>query len=254
MGTFTSLKSLNSFNKNENCIDITPEGKSIRGSGGNYLSNEIFYRIARVRDKNFSNIKTGHIHIANSKEDAYIPDLLKITIRLFDREEIIEEIKKNVRKMFHKIKYLSLFILNYYCYSQNCDGSITFKIVEEGKTILFNKEVKGDVIYDKSKTYTLETIPIPIREIYFTGDFKEEMEKMVIDNLSCVYSEEIIIRNTKTNELMHIFFENVQDSMINIDFEISFRKGFYFIDVMKYNNEIESIKILWKYKKDNTTN
>ena len=154
--------------------------------------------------------------------------------------------------MFHKIKYLSLFILNYYCYSQNCDGSITFKMIEEGKTILFNKELKGDVIYDKSKTYTLETIPI--REIYFTGDFKEEIEKMTIDNLSCVYSEEIIIRNTKTNELMHIFFENVQDSMINIDFEISFRKGFYFIDVKKYNNEIESIKILWKYKKDNTTN
>ena len=156
--------------------------------------------------------------------------------------------------MFHKIKYLSLFILNYYCYSQNCDGSITFKIVEEGKTILFNKELKGDVIYDKSKTYTLETIPIPIREIYFTGDFKEEMKKMVIDGLSCVYSEEIIIRNIKTNELMHIFFENVQDSIIDIDFEISFRKGFYFIDVKKYNNEIESIKILWKYKKDNTTN
>ena len=156
--------------------------------------------------------------------------------------------------MFHKIKYLSLFILNYYCYSQNCDGSITFKMIEEGKTILFNKELKGDVIYDKSKTYTLETIPIPIREIYFTGDFKEEMEKMIIDGLSCVYSEEIIIRNIKTNELMHIFFENVQDSMIDIDFEISFRKGFYFIDVKKYNNEIESIKILWKYKKDNTTN
>ena len=156
--------------------------------------------------------------------------------------------------MFHKIKYLSLFILNYYCYSQNCDGSITFKMIEEGKTILFNKELKGDVIYDKSKTYTLETIPIPIREIYFTGDFKEEMKKMVIDGLSCVYSEEIIIRNIKTNELMHIFFENVQYLLGSIDFEISCRKGFYFIDVMKYNNEIESIKRLWKYKKDNTTN
>ena len=156
--------------------------------------------------------------------------------------------------MFHKIKYLSLFILNYYCYSQNCDGSITFKIVEEGKTILFNKEVKGDVIYDKSKTYTLKTTPILIRGTFLTEDFKEEMEKMVIDNLSCVYSEEIIIRNIKTNELMHIFKKNVQYLLGSIDFEISFRKGFYFIDVMKYNNEIESIKRLWKYKKDNTTN
>ena len=156
--------------------------------------------------------------------------------------------------MFHKIKYLSLFILNYYCYSQNCDGSITFKMIEEGKTILFNKELKGDVIYDKSKTYTIKTTPILIRGTFLTEDFKEEMEKMVIDGLSCVYSEEIIIRNIKTNELMHIFFENVQYLMGSIDFEISFRKGFYFIDVMKYNNEIESIKILWKYKKDNTTN
>ena len=156
--------------------------------------------------------------------------------------------------MFHKIKYLSLFILNYYCYSQNCDGSIIFKMIEEGKTILFNKELKGDVIYDKSKTYTLETTPILIRGTYLTEDFKEEMKKMVIDGLSCVYSEEIIIRNIKTNELMHIFFENVQYLLGSIDFEISFRKGFYFIDVMKYNNEIESIKILWKYKKDNTTN
>ena len=156
--------------------------------------------------------------------------------------------------MFHKIKYLSLFILNYYCYSQNCDGSITFKMIEEGKTILFNKELKGDVIYDKSKTYTLKTTPILIRGTYLTEDFKEEMKKMVIDGLSCVYSEEIIIRNIKTNELMHIFFENVQYLLGSIDFEISFRKGFYFIDVMKYNNEIESIKILWKYKKDNTTN
>ena len=156
--------------------------------------------------------------------------------------------------MFHKIKYLSLFILNYYCYSQNCDGSITFKMIEEGKTILFNKELKGDVIYDKSKTYTIKTTPILIRGTYLTEDFKEKMEKMVIDGLSCVYSEEIIIRNIKTNELMHIFFENVQYLMGSIDFEISFRKGFYFIDVMKYNNEIESIKRLWKYKKDNTTN
>lgn len=96
------IKVANIHNKNENCIDITPEGKSIRGSGGNYLSNEIFYRIARVRDKNFSNIKTGHIHIANPKEDAYIPDLLKITIRLFDREEIIEEIKKMLERCFTK--------------------------------------------------------------------------------------------------------------------------------------------------------
>lgn len=35
------------------------------GSGGDYLSNEIFYRISRVRENNSSNIRTGHFHLAN---------------------------------------------------------------------------------------------------------------------------------------------------------------------------------------------
>ena len=61
-----------------------------------------FIELQGLGDKNFSNIKTGHIHIANPKEDAYIPDLLKITIRLFDREEIIEEIKKMLERCFTK--------------------------------------------------------------------------------------------------------------------------------------------------------
>ena len=79
--------------------------------------------------------------------------------------------------MFHKIKYLSLFILNYYCYSQNCDGSITFKIVEEGKTILFNKEVKGGVIYDKSKTYTIKTTPSLFEEHFLQKTLKRKWKK-----------------------------------------------------------------------------
>jgi hypothetical protein len=87
-------------------IEITQNGNifSFDIIDSRFLKKEckIFYRIARVRDKNFSNIKTGHIHIANPKEDAYIPDLLKITIRLFDREEIIEEIKKMLERCFTK--------------------------------------------------------------------------------------------------------------------------------------------------------
>ncbi|MBS3737383.1 MAG: hypothetical protein KGY51_00090 [Psychroflexus sp.] len=35
------------------------------GSGGDYLSNEVFYRIARVRENNNNNVKTGHFHLAN---------------------------------------------------------------------------------------------------------------------------------------------------------------------------------------------
>ncbi len=38
---------------------------SIDGSGGDYLSNEIFYRIAKKREDIASSVKTGHYHLAN---------------------------------------------------------------------------------------------------------------------------------------------------------------------------------------------
>ena len=88
-------------------IEITQNGNifSFDIIDSRFLKKEckIFYRIARVRDKNFSNIKTGHIHIANSnpREDENIPKLLGSTI-LFDREEITEEIKKMLERCFTK--------------------------------------------------------------------------------------------------------------------------------------------------------
>lgn len=37
--------------------------KSVEGSGGNYMSNEIFYRVAVLREKYNPTLKTGHIHV-----------------------------------------------------------------------------------------------------------------------------------------------------------------------------------------------
>ena len=41
------------------------------GSGGNYLSNEVFYRIAYMRVKANSNILTGHIHMNFMQPDKH---------------------------------------------------------------------------------------------------------------------------------------------------------------------------------------
>ena len=38
------------------------------GSGGDYLSNEIFYRVSKIRDT-FTSPKTGHLHVANIESD-----------------------------------------------------------------------------------------------------------------------------------------------------------------------------------------
>lgn len=59
------------------------KGKSIEGSGGDYLSNEIMYRATRKRDeKGMNKIKSiGHIHISDSME---YKKIFEIIIKIFE--------------------------------------------------------------------------------------------------------------------------------------------------------------------------
>ena len=82
----------------ENYKDISLESnyKNIRiearnGSGGNYMSNEIFYRVAYCRKEAKSSIPTGHIHIGFQQSD---PHFLTAAERKQMLEDIIEIIKK----------------------------------------------------------------------------------------------------------------------------------------------------------------
>lgn len=43
--------------------------KAYSGSGGDYLSNEIYYRVSFLREKYNPNLKTGHIHVGFLKSD-----------------------------------------------------------------------------------------------------------------------------------------------------------------------------------------
>ena len=44
-------------------LPIANNIKSVSGSGGSYLSNEIFYRVSFLREQNSSGKLTGHIHV-----------------------------------------------------------------------------------------------------------------------------------------------------------------------------------------------
>lgn len=41
----------------------TSQTRGYEGSGGDYLSNEIFYRVAKMRTEQRPNLPTGHLHI-----------------------------------------------------------------------------------------------------------------------------------------------------------------------------------------------
>lgn len=74
---------INQLNSNVNSYpkDIII-GKSSKGSGGNYLSNEIFYRVARLRTNLLSSVKTGHFHVGNPNQQPTTSVVdLKTTVR-----------------------------------------------------------------------------------------------------------------------------------------------------------------------------
>lgn len=47
--------------------------RSISGSGGDYLSNEIYYRVAKLRSEIKPNLKSGHLHIPLTQFGSNIP-------------------------------------------------------------------------------------------------------------------------------------------------------------------------------------
>lgn len=78
------------------------------GSGGSYLSNEIFYRIARVRENNNSTVKTGHYHLANPNDE--LPKSIKdrnpdientitpSTYIKFTLSQILNEVQNSIKR------------------------------------------------------------------------------------------------------------------------------------------------------------
>jgi len=57
-----------SYSRNSTINDY-PKKKIYNGPGGNYLSNEIFYRVANLRQNKRPKLQTGHFHISKLQKD-----------------------------------------------------------------------------------------------------------------------------------------------------------------------------------------
>lgn len=98
-----SLKNSTSINTNINSFPISSlTGFSVEGSGSDYLSNEIFYRIARCRTKYASTVKTGHLHIANSNPQLNLKHKNQLYTE-FTMIESITEVSKTIKRCINYI-------------------------------------------------------------------------------------------------------------------------------------------------------
>ncbi|MBF7092546.1 hypothetical protein IUY40_13495 [Flavobacterium sp. ALJ2] len=75
-------------------LENYPREKVYSGPGGNYLSNEIFYRVAKLRSKMRPTLKTGHFHISKVQKggtDLKSDNMLKVLAIV--KQTLIEGIK-----------------------------------------------------------------------------------------------------------------------------------------------------------------
>ncbi|MEL6864201.1 MAG: S8 family serine peptidase [Bacteroidota bacterium] len=83
-----------------NLLPINQDQTRIRseeGSGGDYLSNEIFYRVARLRTEYAASLPTGHLHLPKIQGSAALARVVAIVTVDFNganTKKIIDDIKK----------------------------------------------------------------------------------------------------------------------------------------------------------------
>ncbi len=80
-------------NPNPNKIKPIVGQKLMQGSGGDYLSNEIFYRVAKMRKENKPKLPTGHFHINKIQNPAIKEDLKPNEIL-----EVLDTVKKGIEE------------------------------------------------------------------------------------------------------------------------------------------------------------
>jgi pyrrolidone-carboxylate peptidase len=73
-------------------------GDAEEGSGADYLSNEIFYRVARSRENKSSNVKTGHYHVANDNPSNIPIPPPPHNIKAYNLNQIVDEVKGAVER------------------------------------------------------------------------------------------------------------------------------------------------------------
>jgi len=125
------------------------EIKAKQGSGGEFLSNEIYYRVSRLRDKHNKNLPTGHFHIPLIQASKYF---IETYVEPFNKEvELSKKVqvetnfnsqrtKSIISKITDLIKQtLSIFIFLFFftnnSYSQPLYQFRTFDIFDGNKLI-----------------------------------------------------------------------------------------------------------------------
>ena len=76
--------------------------QSVSGSGSNYLSNEIFYRVAKLRTQLKPDLQTGHLHVPLTQYGRSFPDSRDniVTIDINPKmKELIDKIKEIITKI-----------------------------------------------------------------------------------------------------------------------------------------------------------
>jgi hypothetical protein len=99
---FTDIKEVKYewlYDEKDGEINPPKDGVKINeGSGSNYLSNEIFYRVGKMRTKLRPKLETGHFHISKIQDERIGEDLNPLEIK-----EVLAVVRKSLNKGIKKL-------------------------------------------------------------------------------------------------------------------------------------------------------
>lgn len=82
---------------------------SISGSGGDYLSNEIFYRVSKMRNELKPNLASGHLHVPLTQANQKIKDTY-IRYRYRNADKLTKDINPAIENLISNIKSIIIKI------------------------------------------------------------------------------------------------------------------------------------------------
>ena len=192
--SYTKISDANRLPINSGTVEMT------YGSGGDYLSNEISFRTAKVRDSNRKDLPTGHLHLP-------VIDSSSISTVQTDGENVV--------------KGVSIILKEFINYA--------LEIVYPGTQISSAGAIKTTTLTNLFKTPEMQSSPpisiasVEISPTSMQPNFQVVTPLTDLNNIASGTSKNIEIKFVPTEEKEYLGIAKLKDSSGNVLFTISLK-------------------------------
>ncbi len=211
------------YTPNQLTDTTTPKKSDItakKGSGGDYLSNEIHYRVSRLRTLTNGTLQTGHYHVPLIQSKNYLDYIdkgypkIKKTFEKDRTQRMIDVIKQSIKNIF--LIFLLFFAVNTIAQPINPCNNEHLYILDSNETRI-QFEQKNGVIQSKDSVY----------QIFCNKCFDHR-------DINITSNEKIVVVKNK-KDTMSLWFNKIESEFCGFEYRYiakvftQFKKGHYVV-------------------------